>query len=50
MRSDASQDPLSLEVHLKNGDRLVAAEVVNLPTRQAALAKAISPMVSTSAE
>ncbi|QIK39939.1 NAD(P)/FAD-dependent oxidoreductase [Pontivivens nitratireducens] len=50
VRSNASQDPLSLEVHLKSGDRLVAAEVVNLPTRQAALAKAISPMVSTSAE
>ena len=50
VRSDASQDPLSLEVHLKNGDRLVAAEIVNLPTRQGALVKAISPMGATDAQ
>lgn len=42
VRSDASQGSPSLEVHLKSGDRLVAAELVNLPNRQSALAKAIS--------
>lgn len=46
VRSNASQQPPSLEVHLKSGDRLVAAEVVNLPTRQSALARAISSRVS----
>ena len=50
VRSDASQNPASLEVHLKNGDRLVAAEIVNLPSRQGSLAKAISPIVSTDAQ
>jgi NADPH-dependent 2,4-dienoyl-CoA reductase/sulfur reductase-like enzyme len=40
---DASRHPSSLEVHLKSGDRLVAAEMVNLPNRQSALAKAIAP-------
>jgi hypothetical protein len=46
VRSDASQQPPSLEVHLRRGDRLIAAEIVNLPTRQSALTKAISPRVS----
>ncbi|MCG8381050.1 MAG: FAD-dependent oxidoreductase [Gammaproteobacteria bacterium] len=46
VRSDASQDPLSLEVHLKSGDRLVAAEIVNLPNRQSALVEEISLQVS----
>ncbi|OUS22364.1 pyridine nucleotide-disulfide oxidoreductase [Rhodobacterales bacterium 59_46_T64] len=43
VRSDATQDPSALEVHLKCGDRLVATETVNLPSRQSTLAKAISP-------
>lgn len=47
VRSDASQGSPSLEVHLKSGDRLVAAELVNLPNRQSALAKAISSRVSS---
>jgi len=46
VRSDASQGSPSLEVHLKSGDRLVAAELVNLPNRQSALAKAISSRAS----
>lgn len=46
VRSDASQNPPSLEVHLKSGDHLVAAEIVNLPHRQGALVKAVSPLVS----
>lgn len=46
VRSDASQHPPSLEVHLRRGDRLIAAELVNLPARQSALTKAISPRVS----
>ncbi|SEQ94101.1 NAD(P)/FAD-dependent oxidoreductase [Thalassovita taeanensis] len=50
VQSDASQHPPSLEVHLKSGDRLVAAEIVNLPNRQGALMKAISPIVSTDAQ
>ncbi|EIE49306.1 FAD-dependent pyridine nucleotide-disulfide oxidoreductase [Citreicella sp. 357] len=49
VRSNASQHPPSLEVHLKCDDRLVATETVNLPNRQSALAKAISPVVLTDA-
>jgi len=45
VRSNASQHPPSLEVHLKRGERLVATETVNLPNRQSVLAKAISPTV-----
>jgi len=47
VQRDVSKLPSSLEVHLISGDRLVAAEMVNLPTRQSALAKAISPRVFT---
>ncbi|MCD1628022.1 FAD-dependent oxidoreductase [Seohaeicola saemankumensis] len=50
VQSDASQHPPSLEVHLKNGDRLVAAETINLPNRQVALMKAVSPIVSKDAQ
>jgi NADPH-dependent 2,4-dienoyl-CoA reductase/sulfur reductase-like enzyme len=50
VRRDVSQLPSSLEVHLKSGDRLVAAEIVNLPNRQSALVKAISPRASTVAQ
>lgn len=46
VRRDTLQHPLSLEVHLRSGDRLIAAEIVNLPARQSALTKAIFPRVS----
>ena len=42
VQSHASQHPPSLEVRLKSGGQLVAAELVNLPNRQSDLAKAIS--------
>lgn len=45
VRSEASQHPPTLETHLKCGERLIAAEIVNLPNRQSALARAISPRI-----
>lgn len=44
VRSVPTQPPTSLEVHLKYRDRLVAAEVINLPHRQGELVKEISPV------
>nr|WP_236937915.1 hypothetical protein [Frigidibacter mobilis] len=44
VRRVPTQPPTSLEVHLKYRDRLVAAEVINLPHRQGELVKEISPV------
>ena len=44
LQESTSEDDDAREIRLFSGDRLAAAETVNLPTRQAELAKALRPV------